>query len=113
MTLHVGLANDDDPARHVIGNHRPRNRFSPAERYQSYIRVKGITFQYAGNGFPVPQRGMVSTNRGDHFIFEDNAFEWANSVASRHWQRGLGRVASAAAGGLRCDSREYVPLLWH
>lgn len=42
--------------------------------------MKGITFQYAGNGFPVPQRGMVSTNRGNHFIFEDNTFEWANSV---------------------------------
>ncbi|HTO05245.1 MAG TPA: right-handed parallel beta-helix repeat-containing protein, partial [Opitutus sp.] len=27
-----------------------------------------------------PQRGMVSTNRGHHFIFEDNTFEWANSV---------------------------------
>ncbi len=35
---------------------------------------------HAGNGFPVPQRGLVSTNRGHHFIFEDNTFEWANSV---------------------------------
>jgi hypothetical protein len=35
---------------------------------------------HAGNGFPVPQRGMVSANRGNHFIFEDDTFEWANSV---------------------------------
>jgi parallel beta-helix repeat protein len=80
MTLHIRLANDDDPAKHVIEITTQEQLFSPAQRYQSYIRVKGITFQYAGNGFPVPQRGMVSTNRGNHFIFEDNTFEWANSV---------------------------------
>jgi hypothetical protein len=80
MTLHIRLANDDDPAKHVIEITTQEQIFSPAQRFQSYIRVKGITFQYAGNGFPVPQRGMVSTNRGNHFIFEDNTFEWANSV---------------------------------
>jgi hypothetical protein len=80
MTLHIRLANDEDPARHVIEITTQEQVFSPAERYQSYIRVKGIIFQYAGNGFPVPQRGMVSTNRGNHFIFENNTFEWANSV---------------------------------
>jgi hypothetical protein len=80
MTLHIRLANDDDPAKHTIEITTQEQSFSPAQRYQSYIRVKGITFQYAGNGFPVPQRGMVSTNRGNHFIFEDNTFEWANSV---------------------------------
>jgi hypothetical protein len=80
MTLHIRLANDDDPSKHVIEITTQEQSFSPTERYQSYIRVKGITFQYAGNGFPVPQRGMVSTNRGNHFIIEDNTFEWANSV---------------------------------
>ena len=80
MTLHIRLANDDDPNKHEIEITNQEQLFSPAERYLSYIRVKGITFQYAGNGFPVPQRGMVSVNRGNHFIFEDNTFEWANSV---------------------------------
>ncbi len=80
MTLHIRLANDDDPAKHTIEITTQEQIFSPLERYQSYIRVKGITFQHAGNGFPVPQRGMVSVNRGHHFIFEDNTFEWANSV---------------------------------
>jgi hypothetical protein len=28
----------------------------------------------------VPQRGLVSTNRGHHWIFEDNVVEWANGV---------------------------------
>jgi len=80
LTLHIRLANDDDPATHIIEITTAEQVFSPAKRYQSYIRVKGITFMHAGNGFPVPQRGLVSTNRGNHFIFEDNTFEWANSV---------------------------------
>jgi hypothetical protein len=80
MRLHIRLANDDDPAKHTIEITTKEQVFSPLERYQAYIRVKGIIFMHAGNGFPVPQRGMVSTNRGHHFIFEDNTFEWANSV---------------------------------
>jgi hypothetical protein len=80
LTLHIRLANDDDPASHVIEITTAEQVFSPAQRYQSYIRVKGISFMHAGNGFPVPQRGLVSTNRGHHFIFEDDTFEWANSV---------------------------------
>ncbi|WP_442888270.1 right-handed parallel beta-helix repeat-containing protein [Congregicoccus parvus] len=78
--LHIRLAGDADPADHTIEITTQEQLFAPAERYQSYIRVKGITFVHAGNGFPVPQRGMVSVNRGHHFIFEDNTFEWANSV---------------------------------
>jgi parallel beta-helix repeat protein len=80
MTLHIRLANDEDPAKHTIEITTQEQVFTPADRYQSYIRVKGITFMHAANGFPVPQRGMVSVNRGNHFIFEDNTFEWANAV---------------------------------
>ncbi len=80
LTLHIRLANDDDPAKHTIEITTREQVFTPANRYESYIRVKGIAFEQAGNGFPVPQRGMVSVNRGNHFIFEDDTFEWANSV---------------------------------
>ncbi|WP_263418166.1 right-handed parallel beta-helix repeat-containing protein [Terriglobus albidus] len=80
LTLHIRLANDDDPAKHVIEITNEESVFSPAKPYQSYIRVKGIKFRYAGNSYPNPQRGLVSTNHGNHFIFEDNSFEWANSV---------------------------------
>jgi len=80
MSLHIRLADDSNPADHTIEIVTQEQIFSPAQRYQSYIRVKGLHFQHAANGFPVPQRGMASTNRGHHFIFEDNTFEWANSV---------------------------------
>jgi hypothetical protein len=42
--------------------------------------VKGITFQHAGNGYPPAQRGILSTNGGNHWIIEDNIIEWANAV---------------------------------
>lgn len=80
LTLHIRLANDDDPSKHVIEITNQESVFSPAKPYQSYIRVKGISFEYAGNSFPNPQRGLVSTNHGNHFIFEDDTFEWANSI---------------------------------
>jgi parallel beta-helix repeat protein len=93
MTLHIRLANDDDPANHTIEITNREQVFVPAQRYQAYIRVMGLTFQHAGNGFPVPQRGMVSVNRGNHFIFENNTFEWANSVGldigNEDWQASL------------------------
>lgn len=80
LTLHIRLANDDDPSKHVIEITNQESVFSPAKPYQSYIRVKGITFEYAGNSFPNPQKGLVSTNHGNHFIFQDDTFEWANSI---------------------------------
>ncbi len=81
MTLHVRLPNDDSPDRHTIEITTREQVFAPAQRYLGYIRVKGITFEHAGNGFPVPQRGLVSTNRGHHWIIEDNTMQWANAVA--------------------------------
>jgi len=93
MTLHIRLANDDDPANHTIEITNQEQVFVPAQRYQAYIRIMGLTFQHAGNGFPAPQRGMVSVNRGNHWIVEDNTFEWANSVGldigNEDWQASL------------------------
>jgi hypothetical protein len=80
-TLHVRLPNDDSPDRHEIEITAREQAFAPSERYLGYIRVKGLTFQHGGNGFPVPQRGLVSTSRGHHWIIEDNTLEWANAVA--------------------------------
>lgn len=63
--------------------------FAPREKGLGYIRIKGITFQHAGNAFPPPQRGLVSTGGGHHWIIEGNTIEWANGVGldigSQHW----------------------------
>lgn len=81
LTIHVRLANEDAPANHTIELVIREQVFMPSERYLGYIRVKGITFEHAANGFPVPQRGLVSTNRGHHWIIEDNTLLWANGVS--------------------------------
>ena len=54
--------------------------FTPTQRGLGYIRLKGLTFQHAGNGYPPPQRGLVSTGGGNHWIIENNTIEWANGV---------------------------------
>ncbi len=68
--------------------------FVPLQPGLAYIRVKGITFQHAGNGYPPPQRGLVSTAGGNHWIIEGNTIEWANGVGldigNGNWGGGSG-----------------------
>ena len=76
-TIHIRLASGS-PADHMIEVTTRQHTFIPAHSGISYIRVKGIIFQHAGNPYPFPQYGMVSLAGGDHWILEDNTFEWAN-----------------------------------
>jgi hypothetical protein len=68
------------PAEHMIEITTREQAFAPLHKGLAYIRVKGITFQHAGNGYPIPQRGLVSTAGGNHWIIEGNTIEWANGV---------------------------------
>jgi hypothetical protein len=72
--------------------------FVPADRGLGYIRIKGLTFQHAGNGYPPPQRGLVSTNGGHHWIIEDNTIEWANGVGLDIGSGGIGGGSGSGAG---------------
>jgi hypothetical protein len=54
--------------------------FVPLQSGLGYIRIKGITFQHAASNFPPPQRGLVSTKGGHHWIIEGNTIEWDNAV---------------------------------
>ncbi len=54
--------------------------FAPKKYGLAYIHIDGIHFMHTGNGFPVPQRGMVSASRGNHWIIENCIVEWANSL---------------------------------
>ncbi len=80
MVVHVRLEADGDPCGHEVELVIQENVFAPKKRYLGYIRVKGITFEHAASGFPVPQRGLVSTNCGHHWIIEDCIIRHANSV---------------------------------
>jgi hypothetical protein len=79
--VHVRLPGDADPAAREVELVVQEQVFAPKQRHLGYIRVKGITFEHAASGFPVPQRGVVSANRGHHWIIEDCTIRHANSVA--------------------------------
>jgi len=83
------------PADHLIEATTRMTTFLPAQAGLGYIRVKGLTFQHAGNPYPYPaaQDGMVGLAGGDHWIVEDNAIEWANGVGLV-----IGRDANNGAG---------------
>ena len=80
LCLHVRFEDDGSPEDHTIEITTKEQVFVPEEPYLGYIRVKGITFEFAGNGNPVPQKGLVSTYRGHHWIIEDCVIRHANSV---------------------------------
>jgi hypothetical protein len=71
---------DATPAKPLIEITIREQAFLPQQRGLGYIRIKGLTFQHAGNGYPPPQRGLVSTAGGNHWIIEGNTIEWANGV---------------------------------
>jgi hypothetical protein len=78
-----------DPTTAVIEITTREQAFAPRHSGLGYIRIKGLTFQHAGNGFPPPQHGLVSTNGGNHWIIEGNTIEWAAGVGldigTQHW----------------------------
>ncbi len=80
LRIHIKLPKDKSPKDCKLEFTNVEQVFAPQEYGLGYIQLKGLTFRHAGNGFPVPQRGMVSTSRGHHWIVEDCIFEWANSV---------------------------------
>jgi hypothetical protein len=78
-SIHVRLASGT-PADHLIEVTTRQHAFVPASPGLGFIRLKGLTFQHAGNAYPFPQYGMVSLAGGDHWILEDNVLEWANGI---------------------------------
>jgi len=54
--------------------------FAPETYGLGYLRVKGLTIQHAGNCFPRPQQGALSTRRGHHWIIEDCTVRQCNSI---------------------------------
>ena len=68
--------------------------FAPLEPGLGYIRVSGLHFEHCADGFPVPQRAMVSATRGHHWIIEDCTLRWANAcgidLGNETWHRRMG-----------------------
>lgn len=75
---------------HPFGGRSPRDcfvevttrpfLFAPSVAGLKYIHVKGFVFEHAGNPFPMPQYGAVSTTRGSRWLIEDNIVRQVNSI---------------------------------
>ena len=55
--------------------------FNPLVKGLGYIRIEGLTFEHAGNGFIRSGHGAVTTWSGNHWIIEDNTLRHMNSTA--------------------------------
>jgi hypothetical protein len=89
--VHVRLPEDADPKDHLIEITNREQCFAPDIPYLAYIHIKGLICTYAAGGAPVPQRGSISTCRGNHWIIEDCTIDWSNAVGidcgNECWQR--------------------------
>jgi len=81
LMVHIRLKDNANPGDHNVEFVIRERVFAPKDRFLGYIRIKGITFEHGAGGFPIPQRGLVSTNRGNHWIIEDCVIRHANSTA--------------------------------
>lgn len=81
LRIHVRFPENASPTNSEVDITIREQLFAPLEYGLGYIKIKGIHFKHSANGFPVPQRGMVSTSRGHHWIIEDCILEGANSLA--------------------------------
>ena len=108
--IHVRVPSGD-PSTSLVEISVREQAFAPREKGLGYIRIKGLTFQHAGNAFPPPQRGLVSTGGGHHWIIEGNTIEWANGVGldigSQHWS-GARHPQSGEAHVVRGNTLRYI-----
>ena len=79
LRIHFRLPEDADPKDAEIEVTVREQGFAARERHLGYVRVKGFHFEHSGDAVPVPQRALVSTNRGHHWIIEDNVIRFANA----------------------------------
>lgn len=80
LIIHLTPFGTGDPNQSVWELTTREQLFAPEEYQLAFVRLKGFTLELAGNGFPFPQRGAVSTMQGHHWILQDNTIRWANGV---------------------------------
>jgi hypothetical protein len=80
LSLHVRPLADAAPDRSRWEVTVRGHIFAPEAHGLGYVRVKGLTLQHAGNGFPCPQEGALSTRRGHHWIVEDCTVRECNAI---------------------------------
>lgn len=82
LTFHIRFKGDSAPDGHTLEFTAREQCFCPEEKYFSYIHLKNLHFTKGGNGFPPPQRGILSTNCGNHWMIEECHITDANGVGA-------------------------------
>ncbi|HHZ92619.1 TPA: right-handed parallel beta-helix repeat-containing protein [Candidatus Poribacteria bacterium] len=79
--LHLNPFDRTNPNKVVMEVTTRQYLFNPQVKGLGYIRIKGLTFEHAGNGFIRSGNGAVTTWGGNHWIIEDNTVRQINAVA--------------------------------
>lgn len=82
MTIHIRLQNDKDPNGLIFEITTREQVFAPVKRYLNYIKISGFKMYHAANPVPIPwpQRGLISSFGGHHWIIEDCEIGYANTI---------------------------------
>jgi len=80
LTFHIRFKGDSSPEGHTLEYTARDQCFCPEEKYFFYMHIKNLYFTKGGNGFPGPQRGILSVNCGNHWIIEECHVIDANGV---------------------------------
>ena len=80
-TLHINPFDRRNPGSCKIEATARQFLLNPQVKGLGYIRIKGLTFEHAGNGFIRSGHGAVTTWGGHHWIIEDNTLSHMNSTA--------------------------------
>jgi hypothetical protein len=87
--LYVRLFGDKDPNAATMEITTQQCVFAPEKIGLGYIHVKGLTVEHAGNPFPFPQFGALSTWRGHHWLIEECTVRQVNGegidIGAQYW----------------------------
>ena len=112
MRIHLRAPGDVDPNTLSWEITTREQVFAPVEFYNNYIRVKGLKLFHAANGVPIPapQRGLVSSSLGHHWIIEDCEIAFANTLGIDCGTKWWGQCSYRLAGeyGGHIIRRNYI-----
>jgi hypothetical protein len=109
MTIHLRLQQEKNPNGLTFEITTREQVFAPTNRYLNYIKISGFKMYHAANPVPIPwpQRGLVSSFGGHHWIIEDCEIGYANSIGidlgGGWWYYGTGE-----AQGYHIIRRNYI-----
>ena len=87
--VHIHPLGGKNPNQSVMEITVREHLVKPAATDLGYIRIAGLTFMHAGNGFPRTGVGAVFTRGGHHWIIENNTVCQVNSVGIEIGTRSL------------------------